>query len=57
MWFVVLFVALPMLILAFAVVTVVFVLQRVLGSKKSHRWKYPRANESTEEAESAGNET
>ena len=48
MWFVVLFVLVPVFALALALVTMLFVLHRTLGSYKSRRLKRHRTDEATE---------
>lgn len=48
MWFVLLFVLLPFFALALALVTILFVFQRTLGSYKSRRLKRHRTDEATE---------
>ncbi len=48
MWFVILFVLVPVFALALALVTMLFVFQRALGSHKSRRPKRHRTDEAVE---------
>ncbi len=51
MWFVVLFVLVPVFALALALVTILFVFQRTLGSHKYRRLKRHRTDEAAESDE------